>query len=345
MKTPQRVLATILVAIIAVTGSACSNNKKKVYDDSEKSEAQLKAEAAALYLLARRDLESSDWQSAIGYYEDLSKRYPYTEYATQGEIERVYALYRNLDPDSAIAAADRFMREHPRNGSIDYVMYLKGLSNFNRNPSFSSMFGVASYLGDVTDDRRAFDDFGMLIQRFPESRYAGDARERMIYLRNKIAQHELSVVRYYIGRGAYVAAAKRAEQIVAQYPGAPATYEALELMESSYRKAGLDNAAADAARLLAYQPNPDAAVLDADLKAKTPWWKRLPLMGDSEPAPAAAAPEPPTPAANPAPTEPQPAAPAADPSTPPAASDAPQQVTPPSSESAPSDASAPAPAT
>ena len=277
MKNYQRSLAAALVVALALGVTACSNAKKKgpAFDNSEKSEAQLKAEAAALYRLARKDLDSSQWQSAIGYYDDLSKRYPFTEIATQGEIERIYALYRNSNNDTALSAADKFMREHPRNGNIDYVLYLKGLTEFYRDPSFSSMLGVQSYLGDVSSDRRAFDNFTMLIQRFPDSRYRSDARERMVYLRNKIALHEVGVVRFYVKRGAFIAAAKRAEQVIAQYPGAPATFEAVELMETAYRRAGLNEQADDAARLLAGQPNPGAAVLDLSGSEKAPWWKRM----------------------------------------------------------------------
>jgi outer membrane protein assembly factor BamD len=196
-----------------------------------------------LYKLARKSLDQSDFSDAAERYDQLSKRYPFTDYATQGEIERIYALYRSYDSDKALTAADRFMREHPRNPSIDYVQYLKGLANFNREASFSSMLGVSSAKGDVTNHRRAFDDFALLLQKYPSSRYIGDARKRMIYLRNIIAEHELGVVEfYYEQRGAYLAAAKRAEQIVAQYPGAPASYRALDLMEKSYRKAGLNAA-------------------------------------------------------------------------------------------------------
>ncbi len=282
MKKYQRPLAVALMVALVMSVAACSSNKKKggPIDNGEKSEAQLKAEAALLYKVARRDMDSAEYQSAIAYYDQLSTRYPFTEIATQGEIEKVYALYRNMESDKALAAADRFMRDHPRNPSIDYVLYIKGLTSFYRDPSFSSMLGVSSYLGDVTSDRRAYDDFAMLLQRFPDSRFAGDARERMVFLRNKIALHELSVVKYYVKRGAAIAAAKRAEQIIAQYPGSPATYEALELMEASYRKAGLTQQADDAARVLAGQP---AAARESQLAPSTPWYKRL-LPGKDEPA-------------------------------------------------------------
>lgn len=314
MMNLQRLLAAALAAALVLSGAACSNKKKDdgAFTGPEKSERELRAEAGALYKLARKSLDQSDFDEAVQRYEQLSKRYPFTDYATQGEIEQIYALYRGYDSDKALSAADRFLREHPRNPQIDYVLYLKGLANFNRDPSFSSMFGVNSSKGDVTNDRRAFDDFALLAQKHPTSRYLGDARQRMIYLRNNIADHELGVVEFYTARGAYLAAAKRAEQIIAQYPGAPATYRALELMESSYRKAGLNQQADDAARLLAAQPS-EQSLRNADSGTSPEsrsWLDRLlhrgaatadaPAPPAAEAAPAAAAAEP-APAATPAP--------------------------------------------
>lgn len=324
MKTLKPTLAALLAVALALGASACSNSKKeKAFDNSEKSEAELKAEAAALYRLARKDLESAQWQSAIAYYDDLSRRYPFTDFATQGELERLYALYRNSDSDKALASADKFMREHPRNGSIDYVLYLKGIVEFYRDPSFSSMFGVASYLGDVSADRRAFDNFSLLIQRYPDSKYRGDARERMVFLRNKIAMHELSVVEYYIKRGAYIAAARRAELMIAQYPGAPATYKALDFMEAAYREVGLNQQAEDAARMRAGQKAAAAVPVTVTGETeKAPWWKRLTGGGSDAEAAAPAAPAAPA-ALGPA-SAPAAAVPAATPEPAPAPATAPE---------------------
>ncbi|WP_428311285.1 outer membrane protein assembly factor BamD [Hydrocarboniphaga sp.] len=292
----QRLLAAALAAALVLTGAACSNSKKKddAFTGPEKSEAQLRAEAAALYKLARKSLDQSDFTEAAERYDQLSKRYPFTDYATQGEIEKTYALYRGYDADKALTAADKFIREHPRNPSIDYVQYLKGLTNFNREASFSSMLGVSSAKGDITNYRRSYDDFALLIQKYPTSRYVGDSRQRMIYLRNILAEHELGVVEFYYGsRGAYLAAAKRAEQIVAQYPGAPASYRALDLMEKSYRKAGLNQQADDAARILAAQPSEATLEKQSAAADNSPSWIDRLLKRDAgtadAPAPPAAA--------------------------------------------------------
>ncbi len=259
MTTFQRFLSVALATVFVLSGTACSNSKKKddAFNASEKSEAQLRAEAAVVYKVARKNLDSGDFTGAIEKYDVIDKRYPFTDYATQGQIDRIYALYRSYDAEKALGAADRFIREHPRNPAIDYVQYMKGLTNFTRDPSISAAIGISVARSDVGNFRRSFDDFALLVQKYPTSRYYADARERMIYLRNIIAEHELWVVRFYVDRGAYLAAAKRGEQIVAQFPGSPASYEALSLMESSYRKAGLGESAADARKLLDAQPASD----------------------------------------------------------------------------------------
>ncbi len=222
-----------------------------------KSERELRLEADGLYRLARRTLDSADFQGAIVRYNTILLHYPFSDYATQAQLESVYAKYRAFDADGAISTADRFLKEHPRHPAVDYVHYLRGLINMQRGESvFEGL--VDSSEQDVGYSRRAFDDFSLLTQRYPKSPYAGDARLRMVHLRNRIAAHELSIVRYYVRRGAYVAAARRAEKIVGDYPGAPATAEALALLEGSYRDAGL-TVQADEVRKLR-EANPAVAV-------------------------------------------------------------------------------------
>ena len=217
----------------------------------ERRIAQLDAEQ--LYRRARRDLDSSDFAGAIEGYDILSTRHPFSDYTTQGELERIYAQYRNFDPDRALSSADRFLREHPRHPAVDYIHYIKGLANFNRDESPMNILPVDDTKSDVTSLRRAFDDFALLIQKYPGSKYSGDAYARMIFIRNRLAAHELHVVDFYVRRGAYVAAAKRAEQIIGLYPGTSASYRALEVLVECYQLAGLDQQAQDAQRLLAAQ--------------------------------------------------------------------------------------------
>lgn len=274
MNNPQRVLAVAAVMVLAVAGTACSSSSKKNDAVPELTPREMRLAAGELYRLARASLDSSDFEAAIQRYSQLSLRFPFTDYANQGELEKIYALYRAYDSDKAISAADKFLREHPRHPSADYVQYLKGLINAAREQSLSDImsFGDTATKGDVSADRRAFDDFALLVQKYPGSPYVGDARQRMVYLRNRIAEHELHVVRFYVSRGAYVAAAKRAEQVIAQYPGAPATYEALEMLEACYRGAGLTQQAEDARRILAAQPPRQTATAE---QASEGWFDNL----------------------------------------------------------------------
>jgi outer membrane protein assembly factor BamD len=242
-----------------VTVAGCSSSGDKLPIDnpfkSGKSERELRLEADGLYKLARRSLDTADFQGAIQRYDQILLRYPFTDYATQAQLESIYARYRAFDPEAALTTADRFLKEHPRHAAVDYVYYLKGLINFQRGESLFDWM-MDSSRQDVGFARRAFDDFALLAQRYPNSRYAADARLRMVRLRNRIADHELSVVKYYVRRGAHVAAAKRAEKIIADYPGAPATGEALVLLEKSYREAGLNTLADEVKRVR--EANPDA---------------------------------------------------------------------------------------
>lgn len=253
--TSRSLRIAFAVALVALAGCASKDDgalpPKNPFESQQRVSArELRLEAAELYKTARQSLEGSDFVTAIARYDQIVLRYPFTSYATQAELERIYAYYRSFDPDRALNAADRFLREHPRHAAVDYVHYLKGLTNFGRDEaSLAGMLGLDTSKEDVGNARRAFDDFALLTQKFPNSRYTADARQRMIYLRNRIAEHELHAVRFYIKRGAHIAAAKRAEQISAQYPGAPAALEALRLMAESYAAMGLQTQAADARKL------------------------------------------------------------------------------------------------
>lgn len=238
-----------LVLFIAACASDPKDGPPK--PAAQRTTAQEKAESEKLYRSAREVLDNGDMTTALQRYDKLSQQFPFSEYATQGDLERIYALYRNYQPDQALAAADKFVREHPRHPGAAYAQYLKGLVNSTRDEGLSGFIGLDTTKEDVGFLRNAFDDFALLVRKYPTSIYVGDARQRMIDLRNRVAQHELHIVRFYVKRGAYIAAAKRAEQVVTQYPGAPASLEALRLLQQSYRSLNLTQQADDAGRLLA----------------------------------------------------------------------------------------------
>jgi outer membrane protein assembly factor BamD len=238
---------------LALFITSCASDPKggPLKPGQQRTAAQEKVEAEKLYRSAREVLDTGDMTTALQRYDKLSQQFPFSEFATQGDLERIYALYRNYQPDQALSAADKFIREHPRHSGAAYAQYLKGLVNSTRDEGLSGFIGLDTTKEDVGFLRNAFDDFALLVRKYPNSVYVGDARQRMIDLRNRVAQHELHIVRFYVKRGAYIAAAKRAEQVVTQYPGAPASLEALRLLQQSYRSLNLTQQADDAGRLLA----------------------------------------------------------------------------------------------
>lgn len=279
----------ICLALAAASTAGCSSRGEKA-DRPENpfrnsaaspgaplSERELRLEADQAYRRAHESLVASDYETAITRFSALIAKYPFSDYATQADLEKIYAQYRSFQPDEAVIAADRFLREHPRHPNADYVQYIKGLVDYGRDAGIIDYLPLDNSKRDATNARRAYDDFALLLQKYPNSRYAGDARQRMVYLRNKVAAHELSVAQYYLRRGAWVAASKRAESIIAEYPGAPATADALLLLQQAYDKLGQTAQAAELKQLIAA----NAASLAA---ARAPSAKPAPMSVVQQPA-------------------------------------------------------------
>ncbi len=207
--------------------------------------------ANELYTRAKSALNTGDYQTAINTFEKLEARYPFGKYAQQAQLEIAYAYYKFDEPDSAIAAADRFIRNNPGNPRQDYAYYLKGLANYNRGASIIDRLTPREPSErDTRALRDAFNDFTQLVKLFPDSRYAEDARQRLVYLHNQLALYEINVARYYMERGAHVAAANRARYVVENYQRAPAARDALRLLMDAYAEMGLNDLANDVQRVL-----------------------------------------------------------------------------------------------
>lgn len=218
----------------------------------EEKDETLGWSAQKFYSEASFAMSDHDYETAIKYFQGLEARYPFGRYAMQAQLDVAYAHYKASNHEEAIAAADRFIRLHPRNPHVDYAYYLKGIVNFNRNLSFITRFiPTDTSQRDPGSSLDSFNDFAELVRRFPESQYAEDARKRMYYLRNNLASHEVHVARYYMRRGAYLAAAKRCVTVVEKYQRTPAVKDALEIMISAYDKLGMSDLARDAERVLA----------------------------------------------------------------------------------------------
>lgn len=206
----------------------------------------------ALYRLAQAGLRSGNYTQSIVRLERLEARFPFGRYAEQAQLELIYAHHMVRDFDAARAAADRFIRLHPQHQNVDYAYYLKGLSALARDrASFSRIAGSGTGRRDVSNMRQAFVEFQDLTTRHPNSEYAKDARQRMIHLRNVLAQAEVNIALYYLSRGAFVAAANRARHVVEHYSRTPPAADALAILIEASWKLGLTDAAEDALRVLA----------------------------------------------------------------------------------------------
>ena len=230
--------------------------------------------APRLYGEAKDAMSNKDWPRAIKYLEKLEARYPYGRFAQQAQLEIAYAHWKDSERASGIAAVERFIKMYPNHANADYAWYLKGLINFN------DQYGMLSHLAtpDMSDrdpksTRESFAAFKEVVTRYPESRYAADAQARMRYLVNALASHEVHVARYYMKRGAYLAAANRAQFSIQHYPQAPATEEAVFVLVLAYDRLGMGDLR-DAADRVMRSNFPDSRYLKKGGDRKdVPWWR------------------------------------------------------------------------
>jgi len=214
-------------------------------------------------------LMGGDYRGAVRYFEALEANYPFSEEARQARLDIIFAYYRAGQQESAIDAADQFIRENPTHPRVDYAMYLRGLVYFERSPNFlERWFNTDLTERPPQDVRRAFDAFDRLIKEKPNSVYAHDARQRMIFLRNRLADYEIHVAQHYLRRQAYVAAIARARYTIENYDGAPAVRQALEIMIDAYRGLGLDDLAERSQEVFALN-FPDAR---PESQTRRWWW-------------------------------------------------------------------------
>jgi len=264
MKNTAHLLPFIALLMLSLT--ACSNNPKE--DPYENSTAQ------QIYQEAHAKLEEDEYKKSAEVFEALEAHYPFGDYTKQGQLEIVYSYYKADESPAALAAAERYIRLHPRSEQLDYAYYLKGLIKFNENKGLLSGFlPLDPSKRDLTADRASYHFFEEFVRRYSNSPYAADARQRMAYLRNEFAQAQYHQADYYYRRGAYLAAANRASDIVKNFEGATIMPDALVLVVKAYHKLGLEDLAADAERVLALNyPEKDAALLEEEKTSKWYWF-------------------------------------------------------------------------
>lgn len=233
---------TVSFILLALALGGCAKDPDLLTADDD---------AKALYKRATSALENARFDSAIEYFHILESRYPFSPYALQAQLDLAYAYHRHDKPEEAISEADRFIRFNPTHENVDYAYYIKALANFKQKVALFERWvphNTADFNQQPLQD--SFNDFMLLLRKFPGSKYAPDARQRMIFLKHKMAEHEIHVARYYLRRQAHVAAANRANRVLQYFHDTPFNEEALEIMAKAYRALKLAEPEQDALKTL-----------------------------------------------------------------------------------------------
>lgn len=233
-------LAVLLTAVALAAGCAGNDEQETVINDVTEA-----------YESAKTSVSRGNYRRGIQIYEAIQARYPFSDLSRQLQLDLMYAYYKSGQKEQAVEAADTFMRENPIHERVDYALYIKGLAYFEDEAGFLER----RFKKDVTerppkDVAEAYSSFRRLVDRYPASEYSADAEQRMVFLKNRLADYENHVADYYLRRGAYIASLNRAKSALEEYNGTPANAESLRIMEQCYEKLGMHDLAADARRVL-----------------------------------------------------------------------------------------------
>ena len=263
MKRSLTVMACVLLAISLAGCSLFQRDEDKRKDWT----------AADYYKAAKEEFDNHNWDAAVKLYEALEAKYPFGRFAQQAQLEVAYAYYKQGESAQAITALDKFVKLHPNHENIDYALYLKALVNFKEDLGpLAKVWAQDLADRDPKAARESFEGFKDLVTRFPESRYAEDSRDRMAYLIEALARHEINVARYYMSRGAYLAAANRAQDAITHFPHSPTHKDALDVMIEAYDRMGMTELRDDAKRVLA-KNYPADPLAQQNRNRSEPWWK------------------------------------------------------------------------
>lgn len=263
----RSVTAGLLVALaIALAGCGWLDRKK---------DEQRNWQAADWYRAAKEELDAGNWLAAVKLYGELETKFPYGRFAQQAQLDTAYAYYKEGDTAQSITALDRFIKSYPNHQHLDYALYLKALANFRDDLGpLASVVGRQDHAErDPKAARESFEMFKELATRYPESRYAEDSRQRMQFLVDALARHELAVARYYLKRGAWLSAVNRAQDIVVRFPDSPERRGALEILVEGYDRMGMPDLRDDARKVLAKNYPGDAMAREG---RNRPGWFRWP---------------------------------------------------------------------
>lgn len=281
-KPMKRVLGLVLAMLLALSIGCSSNPKEK--PSTVRSEQ-------AYYSSAQAAIKAKNFFLAVEHLQNIETHYPFGKYTAQAQLDLIFAHYESGSYDSAAATANRFVQQHPRHPELDYAYYMRALSNYDINRGFiTRVLPTTPSQRSMKPVMTTYQDFRKLISRFPKSKYAADARQRMLYLRNILADHEIQVGRYYLRRGAHLAAVNRGQYVLKHFPDSPSVPDALALATKGYIELEMPELAKEHLALLVdnYPKHPDLDGQQLDytrqsLRRKRSWLNIISfgLIGDS----------------------------------------------------------------
>lgn len=274
---PTKLGVIALLLVLVFTATACKRFKR----DKDAEEGM---PVEQIYEKAHGQMRNGNWNGAQATFKRLVAQYPYGPYTEQALMETAYAHYKSGNHEEAVSTIDRFIRTYPTHANVSYMYYLRGLANGNRDTVFlQQVWSLDPSRRDLATPTQAYNDFAIVAERYPNSRYAADARQRMVYLRNRFAQHELETALYYLRRDAWIAAATRARYLLETYPQSEYQNDAVAALAIAYTELGNTTLATDATRVLT-QNEPNHPYLSGNWP-KYPWRVRRlnPFAGERNP--------------------------------------------------------------
>lgn len=237
-----RLITTSFFIAVFITG--CSSKKSSKPKVADKAPVELYQDATAA-------LESANFEKATEILEALDSRYPFGPHSDQVQLDLIYAYYKQNEMALTLSNIDKFIRLNPTHKDLDYVYYMRGLTNLSVDDQFfQNLFGVDRFNRDQSHHQRAFKDFNQILKYYPNSEYAKDARQRMVFIKDRVGRYEISIAEWYIKREAYIAAINRSKIVLNNYPDTESVEDALEIMIEAYDELGLEEPKANALAVL-----------------------------------------------------------------------------------------------
>lgn len=240
----QKILQALCVSgALALAGCSSSDNEEQIIAANQG--------AQSIYDQAKSQMDAGNFAGAATTLSELDSRFPFGPLSHQVQLDMIYSYYKSGKPDQALATIDRFIRLNPNHSDVDYAHYMRGLTNMDTdNNLFQDLLNIDRSDRDPSKSREAFEDFRRLIEKFPDSKYAADARQRMLFIKNRLASYEIAIARFYMRRQAYVAAANRGRYVLEHYPDSSQVQQALEIMVACYDQLDLQDLKENALKTL-----------------------------------------------------------------------------------------------